>query len=872
MRLRWRKDSEFDEEIQAHIDCEIKANLDRGMRPENARAEALRKFGNLTRVKERAREADPIFWLESLGRDLRYGIRNLSRSPGFTAVAVLSLALGIGANSAIFSFADGMLLRPLDVPRPSDVVTVFASAPQYRFGMLSYSEYSLYRAQNRTLSGLLAEENSSFAIQTEDNAQARYVFGKLVSGNFFNVLGIQPGLGRSFRPEEDSPAAQEIAAILSDECWQDKFHSDPRAIGARIKLNGQPAVVVGVMPSGFRGTEGFTLPEIYVPLAFTPRLSPSNALLTDPRERDLHVFGRLKRGESLGTAQAEFATLSQRAEKPFPRLDRQRTATVLPELMGRIQSDPDDLRFIFIILAIAAIVLLLACTNVANLLLGRATARVKEMTIRQSVGAGRGRLIGQLLTESCALAALGAGLGLLLALGAIRYFASLKIAPDFPGGFAARLDLRVLEYTVAASMLAVILSSLWPAIRATRVDLISPTKETAPRRARLWGRNALVAVQTALAAMLLICASLFVKSFALARAANPGFRVDNVLTASFDPSLVGYSEERMRAFYQDLLERMRKLPGVRDATLGSHVPMGPASQWDRVAPIGLATTEPMSVMYDSVEPGYFTAMATPILEGRAFDDRDRAGAPDVAIVNETLARQLWPGGAIGKQVRFSVGKRATVVQIVGVARVGKYQETIDLPAPYLYLPFPQQFRSNMALFVHTAGDPLNFAPTLRREVQSLAPDVPVYSIHSMRETFDAHGLLGSRVMAQMVGSTGIIGLLLGVAGLYAVVAFAVARGTREIGIRMALGATSGSVLRKVLASGAKLAIIGGAFGIGAALLLVRYLREFLDQVNPHDPATFVGVSILLIGVTLAACWIPARRASRVDPAITLRYE
>ena len=259
MRLRWRKDFEFDEEIQAHIDCEIQANLDRGMTIDDARAAGLRKFGNQTRVKERAREADAIFWLESLGR-VRYGIRNLSRSPGFTAVAVLSLALGIGANSAIFSFADGMLLRPLDLSRPSEVVAVFASAPQYRFGMLSYSEYSLYRDQNRTLSGLLAEENSSFAIQTEDNAQARYVFGKLVSGNFFGVLGIQPGLGRSFRPEEDSPAAKEIAAILSDECWQDKFHSDPRAIGARIKLNGQPAVVVGVTPSGFRGTEGFTLP------------------------------------------------------------------------------------------------------------------------------------------------------------------------------------------------------------------------------------------------------------------------------------------------------------------------------------------------------------------------------------------------------------------------------------------------------------------------------------------------------------------------------------------------------------------------------------------------------------------------------------
>ena len=370
--------------------------------------------------------------------------------------------------------------------------------------------------------------------------------------------------------------------------------------------------------------------------------------------------------------------------------------------------------------------------------------------------------------------------------------------------------------------------------------------------------------------MLLISASLFVKSFLRARAANPGFRVDHVLTASFDPSLVGYSEQRARAFYQELLEQVRMLPGVRNATLGSHIPMGPGSQWDRVTPIGIETTEPLSVMCDSVEAGYFASMATDVVKGRAFDARDRPGAPGTAIINQELARRFWPNAdALGRQIQFGVGKRAAVLEVIGIARNGKYQATIDLPAPYIYVSFPQQFRSNMTLFVQTADDPLSLAPTLRREVQSLAPDVPVYGIHSMRETFDAHGLLASRIMAQMVGATG---LLLGVAGLYAVVAFGVARGTREIGIRMALGATSGSVRRKVLTSGLKLAIIGGALGVAAALALTRYLREFLDQVNPQDPAAFVGVSILLLVVTLAACWIPARRASRVDPAITLRYE
>ncbi|HEY6342874.1 MAG TPA: ABC transporter permease [Bryobacteraceae bacterium] len=870
MRLRWRKDSEFDEEIQAHLDLETQANLGRGMPAEEARAAALRKFGNTTRVKERAREADPLFWLGTIFRDLRHGLRSLARNPGFAAVAVLSLGLGIGANCAIFSFVDGLLLRPLDVPRPGDVVLVNASSPQYRFGSFSYAEYSTYRDQNRTLAGLLTQEENAFAIQS-DGAQARNVYGKLISGNFFDVLQIRPSLGRTFRPEDDSPATKEIAVVISDECWQDKFHSDARAVGAQIKLNAQPATVIGILPHGFRGP-GFLPPEVYATLAATPRLFAGNALLTDPKARELRLLGRLKRGASVRQAQTEFAGISQRVERVFPKADRLRTATVLPELTGRLQEDPDNLQSVTVNLIVAAIVLLIACTNVANLLLGRAAARVKEMTIRQSVGAGRGRLIAQLMTESAALALLGAGAGLLLAQVAIKLIASVRIAADIPGGFPARMDLRVVFYGLAASAVGVILFGLWPAIRATRADLVSPTKDAAPSRSRVPLRNAVVTVQTALAAMLLICASLFLKSFFLARRADPGFRVDNVLTASFDPSLVGYSEERTRAFYDNLRTRAAAIPGVREVTMGSHLPMGITSQWTSVSQMGTPTVEPMFVMYDCVEPGYFTTMATTIIEGRAFGDRDRAGAPGVAIVNRELARRWWPDvGVIGKRIQFGVGKRATVVEVVGIARDGKYQAATDLPAPYIYLPYPQQFRSSMTLFVHTAGDPLSVAPVLRQELQSIGPDVPAY-IHTMRETFDEHGLLPSRLHAQIVGAMGMIGLALAVAGLYAVAAFAVARRTREIGIRMALGASSVVVLKGVLADGVKLAAVGGVLGAAGALALTRYLREFLDQVSPQDPIAFWGVSILMLAVALAACWIPARRASRVDPAIILRYE
>ena len=384
----------------------------------------------------------------------------------------------------------------------------------------------------------------------------------------------------------------------------------------------------------------------------------------------------------------------------------------------------------------------------------------------------------------------------------------------------------------------------------------------------------LIAIQTALAMMLLVSASLFVKSFILVARDNPGFRVENVLVMAFNPGLAGFSDVRARAFYQEVEQRVNKLPGVRSATLASHIPLGSNSQWNRIAPEARNANrqDPLSVMFNRVEPGYFATMAVPILEGRAIDERDKAGAPGVAVVNEALARRFWPNGsAVGQRMRFGDWPGAPLLQVVGIAGNGKYQSATDKFEPYLYIPDRQLDLVPMTLFAYTAGDPARMVSAIRAEVKAMAPDMPVYDVHTMKEIFEVHGLLGARLMAQMVGAMGAIGLTLGVLGLYAVVAFAVSRRTREIGIRMALGATASSVLRNVLASGVKVTLAGIAAGLVGAFALTRYVAEFLE-VDPRDPAAFFGVAILLLAVAVAACWAPARRASKVDPAVTLRYE
>lgn len=875
--LRWRTRQELEEEIEAHLDFETQAQIDRGVAPEEARFAARRALGNTALLRESIREGDPFAWLGTALNDARYAIRGLARSPGFAAAAIFSAALGIGANTAIFSLADGTLTRPLDVRRPSEIVRVYATTPRDRFARLSYREYARYRDQNRTLAGLIAEKPQAFSVQVRADELGSYLYGELVSGNFFSMLGAEPVLGRAFLPEEDTPGAKEIVAVLSHRAWESKFHSDPHIAGSHVKLNGQPATIIGVLPTSFGGVDLFMRPEIYVPLNATPRLLPGDGLITDPKRRELLLFGRLKPGVTVSAAQAEFATLAGSMEKVYPKGDRQRSAAVLNEVTGRMQETSDGGILLTLLFGVGLLVLLVACTNIVNLLLGRASARIRELSIRQSIGASRGRLIGQLLTESLVLAMLGTGAGLVAADWAIQSFAAIPFPSDFPVEISTRLDARVLAYTLGVMALSVLLFGLWPAFRATSIDLVSPMKRSSALagRRRNGLRMALIGGQTALSLVLLITAGLFVKSFVRVSGVNPGFRTENVLLVSFHPGLAGYSEARSRVFYQDVGTRIGALPGVVSAAIGSHIQLGPEST-SRTITRGSADEsggeDAISAMENKVGPEFFTTMDTPILRGRALEDRDSEHAALSVVVNETLARRFWPNGeALGQQIRLG-GKNGAVLEIVGIARDGKYMEAVEQPRPYFYLPFAQHFQSGMTLFIHTAGDPAAMTAAVRHELKTLAPELPISEFRTMREVVETKGLLLPRLLAQIAAAAGAIGLCLGAVGLYAVIAFVVSRRTKEIGIRMALGASASAVLRSVLGSGVRITLAGIVVGIVGALAVTRYFSVLLGRVNPRDPGIFVGVSALLLGVAVAAAWIPARRAARVDPVVALREE
>lgn len=864
--LQWRSRQELDDEIQAHLDLAAQAGIDRGLAPEEARYAALREMGNTTRLKERAREADPLSWFESIARDLRYSARSLARNPSFTIAAVFSLALGIGANSAIFSFVDGLLLRPLEVPRASEIVRILASTPEYRLARFSYREYTALREQNRTLAGLAAEQDTFLAVQTQADELARFAYGDFVSGNYFSVLGVQPILGRAFSPAEDSPGMKEIPVVLSRQAWEGKFHSDPRIVGSEVRINGQIATVAGVLPESFQGTLRLA-PEIYLPVNATPRIEPSRTLLTDPLDRPLDLIGRLKPGVDLSAAQADFGTLGSILERAYPDTNRRRTFAVLTDRSSRFQQAPQDEMAALGLLFLAFAVLRIACINVANLLLGRNSARAREIAIRLSVGASRGRLIRQLLTESVLLAMLGTAFGLLAGRWAIGFLASIRVPSDLPIAITARMDQRVLLYSLAATVASVLMFGLLPAFRATRVDLASSAKPSAAgKRPRNW----LTTIQAALSVLTLALAALLVKNFVLSAQASPGFRTENVLLMTFDPSMSGYSKAQTEVFYRQIQERVRALPGVREVALGSHVQLGPSYSSTAL----IRDNKNLGyIVFNKVEPGFFETMATPILRGRPIDNRDTEKSPRVIVVNETLARRLFPeGSAIGRHVRM-YAETGPMAEIVGIARDGKYADASEPPKPYMYIPYAQDSQPRMTLFIYTAGEPAALAAPVRAEVKALDPNLLVFDIRTMHEVFEGFGLLALRIAAETTGSMGLIALALSALGLYAVMAFMVSSRTREIGIRMALGATSGEVQREVLRAGLKSTALGIVLGVPGALVVSHYyVSGITTYVNPGDPAIFIGAPALVAVISIAACWAPSRRASKVDPAITLRYE
>jgi predicted permease len=811
--------------------------------------------------------------MRTLWNDIRYGIRMLAANPGFSAVAILSLAIGIGANTSMFSLADAMLLRPLPVDHPSDMVRVVSTSQAERYGRISYPDYLDFRDHAKTLSGLLGYKNIAIGFNPNPDAPAKLLLGLAVTTNFFDVLGIRPSLGRGFRADED----REAVVIISDSTWDSQFGREPSVIGRTVKLSKVDFTIIGVAPASFPGLDRYVHESMYVPQGVTPRFAPDEKDLLGHRDRlNLSVYGRLQPGRTASEAQAELQTIARNLEQAYPDTNRGRGALAMTELQARMRVDPDDALETAIFLAIAGLVLLIACANVASLLLSRARARSREIAIRLAIGASRARLLRQLLTESLLLAFAGGAAGLGLALVGIKFFSAIRLPTALPLWLVAHLDMRVLAFCAVASTLSGIVFGIAPALHTLRTDLSGTLKSgdaaLSGKRRRFQVRNILVIGQVAVSMLLLLIAGLLVKDFANATGFTAGFRTDHVLLLTMDPSLVGYQESQGRAFYRQLEERVGSLPGVRSVALGEHIPLGVTSSSKNVVIEGYELPrgqQSLSILVDSVDEHYFNVMQIPVVSGRKFQSSDTLSSVPVAIVNEAMAQTYWPKrSAIGG--RIQMGKQT--LQVVGIAKNIKYRDLSEHPLPFLYLPFSQQYEALMTLHVETAVDPATLAGPVLAEIRRLDAATPVQDVQTMQHFFQEGALFGNRLITQVVTVIGLFGLLLAITGLYGVIAYSVSRRTREIGIRMAIGADPGSVARLVLRQGMKLTAIGGAIGLVLSLLASQVLGSLLVGVSARDPEVYVAVPLLLAAISLLACYIPARRAARIDPLLALRQD
>ena len=805
--------------------------------------------------------------------DLRYGLRILAANPGFAVVAILSLAIGIGANTAMFSLADAILWRPLPVPNASGMVRVSSTSQAEPLGRISYPDFKDFRDQTKSFAGLVASRTVPIGLSPNPGAPTQLMLGLVVTPNYFDALGIKPALGRSFRADED----REAVAMISDSTWEAQFGRDPSVIGRTVKLSKIDFTIIGVVPKSFPGLDRYVHEALYVPLGMMLRLDPDDKNPLGHRERtNVTVYGRLAPGRSATQAQAELKTIAGNLERAYPDTNRGRSVLAMPELQYRESVDPGDAAQMVILLAIAGLVLLIACANVASLLLSRARARAREIAIRLAIGAGRGRLLRQLLTESLLLSLAGGAAGLGLAMLGIRFLGSIRLPLSLPLWLVEQLDVRVLLFCAASALLSGVVFGIAPALHTLRTDLGATLKAgdaaLSGKRQRFQVRNVLVTGQVAISMILLLAAGLLVKDFARVNPAQAGFRTDHLLLLPLDPSLLGYNEQQGRAFYRQLVQGVGSLPGVRSVSLGQHIPLGVTSSSKEVVVEGYEMPrgqQSISLLSDTVDDHYFSLMHIPVLSGRNFASSDTAGAPPVAIVNEAMAQAYWPKRSpIGG--RIHIGKQT--LEVVGVAKTIKYRDLSETPQPFLYLPFSQRYDSYMTVHVETAVDPATLAAPVLAEIRRLDPGTPVQDVQTMQHFFTEGALFWNRLLAQVVTTIGLFGLVLAVTGLYGVVAYSVSRRTREIGIRMAIGADAGDVARLVLRQGMWLTVIGAAIGLALALLASRLLGSLLVGVSARDPGVYIAVPLLLAAVSLLACYVPARRAARIDPLLALRQD
>ena len=816
-------------------------------------------------------------------KDIRYALRMLRKNPGFTVVAICSLAIGIGATSAIYTLADGLLLRPLPVPKPSEIVAVRPAATVGTFGVnsaLSYPDYVDLRDRNRSFKGLVAGQYSPFGFSADRNSTPQRQFGMWVSGNTFDVLRVRMAAGRGFRPDEDKIGKQDTVVVLGYQLWQNAFNGDSSAVGRTVRLNGIDFTVVGVAPKDFNGIGSIeVVPNLYVPLAMAARLGQDDKF-TNRGDRWLMVKGRLRSGVNRWQAQDDLNLIAGALAKMYPVTNRDRKFVVRTEMQFRTEDDPTDTALIVMLGLLAACVLLVACANVAGLLLSRSNARAKEIAVRLAIGASRLSLIRQLLIENFLLALAGGAAGLSIAYAAMQLFRSIPTPGDFPVTFIFALNHDVLLFTLGATALSTLLFGLAPALRSTRPDLVPALKTVDAgivKKRRLWGRNLIVIGQVALSLVLLIVSGVLIEGFRNELAQGPGFRTDHLFFMSFDPSLIHYTEAQRNAFYQKLLERTRRAPEVVSAALCSRVPMSNGGSDMKVVPEGFhlrAGQELPSISDTVVSDGYFKTVRIRVVQGRPFLETDKVNTPAVAIVNEQLARHYWPHeSAVGKRMHLRSAD-GPLVQIVGIAKTTKYFWIAEPSLDFFYLPFAQNPQPDMTIMAESAtADASGLAPILRQVTQSVDRQVPIFGMRAFTDFYASRAVKTPGIILTTVTSLGLMGLVLAVVGLYGLVAYSVSRQYREIGIRMAVGADRQAVLRMVLRRGLALGVTGTAIGLVLGVLASRVVGSMTITSFGHiSLLPFPILALLLLLTTLLAAYVPARRASRIDPIRALREE
>jgi putative ABC transport system permease protein len=871
---RRRLEHDLDEELRSHLEMAVELNLGKGMNAEAARREALRTFGGIEQTKENYRDQRGLPMIETTLQDLRFGLRMLRRSPGFSILAVLCLTLGIGANAAVFSWVEGILFRPYPAVAHQEQLLALTGTARGESGPTGISWPDIVDLQRSCtlIDSFIVTKIMGTTLSIGDRAEV--TTGSIVSANYFDAIGVHPILGRGFEPGEDSGRNAHPVTVISYQLWQGRFKGDPQIIGKTQRLNNVVHTIVGVAPEGFYGTFVGWAMQFWVPASMEETFEAGGYKLEDRGARWIESYVRLKPGVTPAQAQQEISAVAKRLESDYPATNRGRGIKLWPLWQTPFNNANTLLPTLEIMLVVVVFVLLIACANVGNLLLVRSIARRHEMTVRLAIGAGRGRLLKQLFTEGLILSGFGAAGGLLVA-----HWCRHALVLLFPvrGGVAMHLpgeiDWRVLALSAGVCVMATLLLGLVPAMQTRKIDLAGALKSDSAGvvggGGRAWIRSSLVVVQVSLSFALLTGAGLLLQSLKKIRNTSPGFSTHEVLDTAVNLTAAGYDAQRAQSFQDELLERVKALPGVESAAFGRMTPLSYGSFSS--TPIAVDGYQPPPeeqpiVKYNEVGPNYFATMGIPLVSGREFTRADDEKAAIVAIVNETMAAKYWRGkNPMGERVQV----KGRWMQVVGMAKDSKYESVRETPKPFFYVPLRQNLSRGAGLFIRTPLSPETMATALAREVHALDGNLAIFEVITLQEQVD-RSTSPQQVAVTLVGVLGGLALLLATIGLYGVMSYAVSQSTRELGLRMALGAGASNLLRLVLSRGLALTAGGVLLGATVALGLTRLLGNLLYKVSPRDPLAFGSAFLVMTIAALAACFLPAWRATRTDPARALR--